>query len=106
MVDGERPTGRVDVVLADDRAWIGWLGRTDEGTAVMLRSLDLSATPPSLGAPQLLSRSDEARSSGFPRMVAAGGRLLIAWVDVESANGIRTAWVPLDQPAGTASARR
>jgi hypothetical protein len=101
VVDGDRPTGRVDVVLAGDRAWIAWLGRNDEGTAVMLRPLSLGAEP-ALGDARILSRSSAARSSGFPRMAASGDRLLIAWVDVEAPSGVRTAWVPLGAAAASA----
>ncbi|HVS15573.1 MAG TPA: sialidase family protein [Thermoanaerobaculia bacterium] len=106
VIDGERPTGRVDVVLAGGEAWITWLGRTGDGTAVMLRPLELDGAEPALGEPRVLSRSSEARSSGFPRMAVSGDRLLIAWVDVESANAIRTSWAPLRSPAGTATSGR
>jgi hypothetical protein len=106
IVDGERPTGRVDVALAGSTAWLSWLGRSEEGTAVLLRALELSTPRPSLAPSRKLSGSSEARSSGFPRLAVAGDRLAIAWVDVEAASGIRTAWLPLStSAAGTPPGR-
>lgn len=105
VVDGERPTGRVDVALSGSLAWLSWLGRTEDGTAVLLRPLDLSSSTPGLGHALRLSGSSEARSSGFPRVVATGDRLVVAWVDVESAAGIRTAWLPLGAGGASPSGR-
>jgi hypothetical protein len=106
VVDAARPTGRVDVVLAGRTAWLSWLGRTEEGTAVLLRALDLRTNPATLGEQRRLDGSSEARSSGFPRMAVSGDRLIVAWVDVEAAGGVRTAWLPLSASTVSASSDR
>lgn len=80
-VDDGAPLGRVDVEwLADGRALVIWLERAGADGEVRARSVTLAGDT---GASQLVARTSQARSSGFPRMVTAGDRVIFAWTDVE-----------------------
>jgi hypothetical protein len=77
-VDGGGAMGRVDVELMTDGAAVVWLERTAAGAAVRFLILDLAGRPIT-GA--TLGSTSASRVSGFPRMVAAGNRLLFAFTE-------------------------
>lgn len=92
-VDGGNPAGRVDAVLLDDgSALVSWLERLGEGEAeIRVRRVWPDGR---LSGPSVLSRSSDARASGFPRMaLARDGRLWFAWtrVDEEGRTRVRLA---------------
>lgn len=96
VLDGEAPLGRVDVAIAGETSWVTWLARSPEGAAVRLAALGLGrgGSPALQGPPATLAATGGARSSGFPRTLALdGGRLLVAWVDTEDGQRVRTASV-------------
>ena len=88
-IDGGTPIGRVDVVLLDDgSAAVVWLERIGtEGAEVRVRRVGADGT---LGDFQVVAGSSAARSSGFPRMAAAGRDLIFAWTQPGDSPGVRT----------------
>ena len=88
-VDDGNPVGRVDAILLEDgSAVVSWVEATPAGPSLRLRrigadgSRDAAVAVVSAGAPL---------ASGFPRMVRAGERLVIAW----TGDGVRSAVLPL-----------
>jgi hypothetical protein len=81
--------GRVDVVLLPDgRAAVSWLEETTASAEIRVQPF--TADGPA-GAVAVVSRSDLARSSGFPQMVLADGALLFAWTSSGEPAQVRAA---------------
>ncbi len=95
LVDGAQPLGRVDVALdGKGNAVVSWLafGGKEGSGAVRMRK----ATPKGMTPPVTVATTSSARSAGVPRMVLAGDRLYLAWVeDGEPASRIRVASGPV-----------
>lgn len=79
---GRDPLGRVDVaLLGDGGALVSWLD--GDGKAANLQVQRFNTQGP-VGGPMTVARTSAARSSGFPRMVVAGRRVLFAWTATEA----------------------
>jgi hypothetical protein len=79
LVDGEKPLGRLDLVLdGDGNALVSWLALQEKDAALRLRRVSPAGKAE---APVTLAVTSASRSGGVPRMVTAGGRLYVAWVD-------------------------
>jgi hypothetical protein len=86
-LDDGSPLGRVDVALLDDgSALVSWLERADDEARILLRRVRpygaLEAT--------LVASTSESRSSGFPRMVRFGDKVILAWTESGEPSRIRT----------------
>ena len=78
-VDGGEPVGRVDVALdPEGRAWVSWMATAGEGGEVRLRRF---ASSGEAGAVEVVAETTARRSAGVPRMIAAGDRLVLVWVE-------------------------
>ncbi len=82
-IDLGAPFGGVDVVqLSDGSALFSWVERTAVGEAVLV----CRATPADgCGAPVALTLVRAGRTIGFPRMVASGANVWIAWNETSRA---------------------
>ena len=90
-VDGGNPTGRVGVLLgADGGALVSWLERTGTGEGAELRVRRVSAAGVA-GPPMVVATSSAARASGFPRMVASGDTVVLAWTLPGRPSSVRVA---------------
>lgn len=89
-IDGGNPLGRVDVVLLDGGdALVSWMERTDgDRAAIHVRRVGADGR---VGDPLTVAESSGARSTGFPRMVAAEGGVVLAWTGAETPARVRTA---------------
>lgn len=97
-VDDGDPAGRVDVVLREDgTALVSWLERTDDDGEVRVRRIRGDGRR---GPAFAVGVTSDGRSSGFPRMVPAGGdRVVLAWTDTgEGESRVRVA---VAEPAGS-----
>jgi hypothetical protein len=100
-VDGDDPTGRVDVVLRPDgRALVSWIERTG-GEAAEIRLV--TVTEKGSGDPIVVASSSASRSSGFPRLVEApwdANHLVMAWTEIlpDDSTRVRVARVELPAP--------
>jgi hypothetical protein len=89
VVDDGSPLGRVDAILLDDGdAVVSWVEAAPEGPSLRLRRIGADGRRDA--AVDVLPAGARL-SNGFPRMVRAGGRLVIAW----TGDGVRTAVMPL-----------
>jgi hypothetical protein len=88
-----RVIGRVDVVLLQDRrAVVSWLAESGAGAAIRAQPFTIRGPA---GTAIDVATSDVARSSGFPRMLAAGDGLLFAWTESGATPAVRTAFARL-----------
>jgi hypothetical protein len=94
-VDGGAPLGRVGVqLLPDGSALVSWLERgRDEQARVQVRRVAADGTP---GPTQTVAESTGARSSGFPRMVRSGDRVVFAWTAAGEPSRVRVATAALE----------
>ena len=89
VIDDGRPLGRVDVVLvAQGVALVSWLEQAQRGTELRVRSVSPDGTR---GEALAVADASSARSSGFPRMVASGSEVIVAWRDAAEPPNVRTA---------------
>ncbi|MDX1644264.1 MAG: hypothetical protein R3244_07910 [Thermoanaerobaculia bacterium] len=80
VVDGERPLGRVGVVLdRNGDAVVSWLALVGKQAELRLRRV---GTDGSLGAAVPIARTSASRSSGMPQLVRRGERFYLGWVEV------------------------
>jgi hypothetical protein len=91
-VDDGRPLGRVDVVALPRGALVSWLEQVGTGAELRVRAVTPDGTR---GAGLTVAGSSAARSSGFPRMEASGGEVVLAWTDPSEPPRVRTAVLPL-----------
>lgn len=76
-IDLGSPTGRVDLLLLDDRnALVSWLERSDGTAQVLARTVTVDGR---LSEPVSIGGSSPERASGFPRMTRTGDRVIFAW---------------------------
>ena len=89
VVDDGRPLGRVDVVLLEsDTALVSWLEQGATGAAALrIRRIARDGTR---GAAATVAESTGARSSGFPRMIRSGSKVILAWRDASDPPKVRT----------------
>ena len=81
--------GRVDVVLLPDgRAAVSWLADAPGAAEVRVQRF---ARDGAAGAATTITRSDVARSSGFPQMVLVDSGLLFAWTESGAVPRVQTA---------------
>lgn len=86
-VDDGSPMGRVDIEFQGDGSALAiWLERVGTDAEVRARTVTVSGET---GASQLVARTSQARSSGFPRMVTTGDEVIFAWTDVERGVQVR-----------------
>jgi hypothetical protein len=88
-VDDGDVMGRVDVVmLLDGSVLVCWMSGTKERGANKVRRLRSDGA---LGPISIISESDIARASGFPRMARLGDTVHFAWTQFGKPSRVRTA---------------
>jgi hypothetical protein len=93
-VDDGWPVGRVDVVLdPSGHAVVCWLTKGPHRGAIMLRRVSPDGQT---GPPMQAARASVARSGGFPKMVAVGRSLLLAWTEDGDPTRLRAVTLPLE----------
>ncbi len=90
LVDGEKPAGRVGLARIAGGVVVSWIGRGEDGKpGVQLRT----ASDERLGAVRTLAETTEARTTGFPRVVAARGGVLAVWTEAAEPSRLRARWL-------------
>ena len=96
VIDSANPLGAADVLLLDNGdAVVSWLAETADGKV----QLQIQRVSPSgeKGTNHLVAVTSMGRMTGFPQMVAAGKKIVLAWTDrVEKKKVVKSAWVPLE----------
>lgn len=89
-VDDGNPVGRVDVELdREGNAVVSWVEFTAGQQAdVRIRRIHADGTP---SASTVVARTTSGRASGFPRMTAHEGDLILAWTEAGTPSRIRVA---------------
>ncbi|HFA48368.1 MAG TPA: exo-alpha-sialidase [Bacteroidetes bacterium] len=78
--DGE-PAGRIDVLMLNaNEALVSWLENTEDGAEIRAKKIKGNGQ---MEASFLVAKTSPSRASGFPRMVAANGKIIFAWTGVE-----------------------
>ena len=93
VISDSNPAGRVDlIVLEDGSALISWLETAlGEATIKACRVNDDGALDKSF----IVARSNESRSSGFPKMVMNNDTVYFAWTEVGESLRVKTAHMSL-----------
>lgn len=92
-VDDGTPIGRVALELdGDGTPLVAWMEQVDP-TAVELRLRRVAGNLP--GVSRVVTRTNNGRPSGFPRLARVGETLLVTWTDVAPALQVRMARLPL-----------
>jgi hypothetical protein len=91
-IDSADPLGRVAVIGAEDGAIVGWLG--SDGDQAVFRLCSVSADG-EMGPTIDVGRTELSRASGFPRMVASGDEIVLAWRETGEETQLRTAVLSL-----------
>jgi len=81
-------------ISPDGDSVVSWLGETAEGKAVFR----LQWVSPSgiKGRQHQVAVASAGRMTGFPQMVSAGGKIVLAWTDrYNQKTVIKSAWIPL-----------
>ncbi|HEX6097462.1 MAG TPA: sialidase family protein [Thermoanaerobaculia bacterium] len=92
-VDGNAPTGRVDVLLLPDRsAFVTWIDGAGTDTAFVARRVTRDGKA---GPIVTLAKSTTARGAGFPRAAQIGKDTYVAWTELQPEKRIRLASVRL-----------
>lgn len=87
----EGPLGRAAVVAVGEGAVVGWLGTEGDDSVFRVRHV----TPEGAIGPRIdIGRTGSNRSSGFPRMIARGNDILVAWRETGEPARLRTALLP------------
>jgi hypothetical protein len=76
------------VVWSGEGAVVSWLEETAVDGSVRVRRV---LPDGSVGPARTIATTSTARASGFPRMVATDGGVLIAWTDPDDRGGVRVA---------------
>ena len=93
-VDGNRPLGRVDLVLDENGdALVLWVASEGKAAAIRLARVSPAGR---LGPARTVSATETSRSSGFPRIERTGGTLVLAWVEPGEPFRLRAATLPAD----------
>ena len=89
QVDDGECVGRVDVVLLPDgSALVCWLAGTVEHGEIKVRRIQPDGAT---GPITVITQTDIARSSGFPRMVRLGDAVFFAWTEFGKPSHVRVA---------------
>jgi hypothetical protein len=103
LVDEDSPLGRVDVVLRGPRtALVSWLAQGTGGAVLRVREVRADGAR---GEPLTVADSSSARSSGFPRLAASRGDVVLAWRDPGDPPRVRTALLTASAPVTADRAR-
>jgi len=88
-VDDGAPLGRVDVLLlGDGSALVSWLEAAPGETDALVRIRRVFPSGRRTASADL-ALTAAARSSGFPRMAAGDGGIVISWTDPREGGGVR-----------------
>ena len=82
-IDSGSATGRVDVVMLDEKskeAAVLWMQPNGEEEAIYLMKINSHGYT---GDPVIVSRSTPERASGFPQIERVGDTLVVAWTEVD-----------------------
>jgi hypothetical protein len=91
VIDDGQPMGRVGLVLAGEDAIVTWVAAGPEGARILARRVRRGVPAQTV---QLLATT-AARSSGFPRPLVRGERLLLAWTEDAKPSRVRVGSLPL-----------
>ena len=95
IIDEGGARGRVDVELpGDGQAVVSWVARTGKETGELrVRQVSMSGE---MSPVQVIVAGAYSRSSGFPQMVRAGNRLVLAWPEAGEPAQVLTSWAALN----------
>jgi len=91
--DAPIPLGRVDAEWVDaHRVVVSWLVARGRAADIVMQTVDLDGN---LGRRHTMAATSSRRSSGFPRIVRNGNRLVMAWTEPGKPAKLHTAIIGL-----------
>ena len=95
-VDAGAPLGRVDVALLEDRtALVLWIESGEKVARIVTRRVAPDGTR---SPPLTIAETSLKRSSGYPRLVHDGRRVIFAWTEVGATPRVRVAEAMAREP--------
>ena len=92
-IDHGNPLGRVDVLMLDEQtAFISWLESEQEAAQILAAIVNSEGK---ILQTYSISKTSQARASGFPQMVKSEEGIVFAWTQVDSFPVVKTAILPL-----------
>ncbi|MBL1232536.1 MAG: hypothetical protein P1U44_03290 [Vicingaceae bacterium] len=89
-INTQAPVGRVDICFIDENtAAVSWMETDDQTTYLKVRKIKTDGTF-TLEEPIIVSVMEDARSSGFPKMIKKNNHLIFAWTETKEPSTIRT----------------
>ena len=83
-IDNGNPLGRVDIEIADNKAYVSWLEMSNQRAEIRLKTIDLITE--SIIDDQLISFTSPERRSGFPILKLSNEHAYITFTEVLSAD--------------------
>lgn len=96
-VDLDHPLGRLDLVLADGDAYVGWLDAADDTAVYRVQRFSPDGAS---GPVRDLVTTTPSRRSGVPRLVRRQDDLMLVWVEDSEESRLRAALVPIASVSG------
>ena len=92
-VDLGNPLGRVDLCfISDSEIVVCWMEQDGENADIMMAKVNNDGK---VWYSVNFTKSSASRQSGFPQMVVADDRVILAWTDTDSIRRVRTAWLDI-----------
>jgi len=92
-INTSTPIGRVDICFIDENtAAVSWMEGNEKATYLKVRTVKTNGTG-DLGEAITVTKMNDSRSSGFPKMVKTDNQLLFTWTTTDNETTIKTAAV-------------
>ncbi len=90
-IDNGNPLGRVDLVfISEQEVLASWVERTEDHAAIL--AIKLTPEGPK-GEDFVVTQTSPSRGSGFPRMIKAGDKVIVAWTHVDETTKVKSAMI-------------
>jgi len=94
-VDLSQPIGRVDLIwINNNEVIVSWIESSDSTTNILARIVSKNGK---MYQPQIISKVEPGRISGYPQMEIVDDQLFFAWTEGGVEGGIKSKWVSVSE---------
>ncbi|MBT4318102.1 MAG: hypothetical protein HOD52_03360 [Candidatus Marinimicrobia bacterium] len=94
-VDLSQPIGRVDLIwINNNEVIVSWIEYSDSTTNILARIVSKNGK---MYQPQIISKVEPGRVSGYPQMEIVDDQLFFAWTEGGVEGGIKSKWVSVSE---------